>query len=705
MSFTLATGKNCDSIVDADRVRFLIDAEEYYLILREAIKQAQQAVYILSWDIDSSLLLVRDNYDDGYPPRLGEFLDAVAAAKPDLNIYILNWDFTVLFLLDRELLPIYKLDWKTHARVHFKLYDQLPSGASQHQKVVVIDDTLAFVGGLDLTRRRWDTPEHLPDNRKRDFLGDKPARPHHDVQMLVAGECARTLGNMVRENWLRNTHSELPVVDRRDVGSMWPEQVPADISRVPVGISYTRAKFRDKPDKRQIQQLYMDAIKAAKKFIYIENQYFTTPAVGNAMQQRLEAEEGPEIIIVLPECTDGWLSQYTMDVYRVRLIEKLRQADRYKRLHVYFPDGPGLAGSPINVHSKLMVVDDDLVTVGSANLNNRSMALDDECNIIVCAHNRREVKDSIAGFRSRLLAEHLGCSRTQVEEMIRETNSLAQTITVLKNTNGRYLDNLPLQLPENVDQFVPDAELLDPEHPIEMEKMIGKIIPEEEQVPARKRLLMWVLVAVSVLALAGLWRWTPLQHWLNVENVSGIIAQIRALPAGPLLVIAAFIAAGLVAFPFTVLVIAAAVTFGPALGFVYSMTGGVASAVITYGVGHVAGRGRVRSLAGPRLNSISRKLAQHGILAVVTVRIIPVAPFTIVNLVAGASHIRFRDYLTGTLFGMAPGMLAITLLVERVKVTIGSPTLANTGILVMVFGMIVISAFGLIKWLTRRSRN
>lgn len=705
MSFTITPGKNCECIVKAERIRFLVDAEEYYHVLREAVKQAQKAVYIISWDIDSSLLLERDGCNDGYPVKLGEFLDAVAAQKPDLNIYILNWDFTVLFLLDRELLPIYKLDWKTHARVHFQLFDQIPSGASQHQKIVVIDDTLAFVGGLDLAKRRWDTPEHLPANQKRDFLGDKPARPHHDVQMLVAGECAAALGAMVRENWFRNSGRELPVIEPGDSMRMWPEHVAVDMTQVPVGISYTRAKFGNRDEKSQIQQMYTDAIASARKFIYIENQYFTTPVVGDAIKQQLEKADGPEIIIVMPECTDGWLSQYTMDVYRIRLIKKLRQADKYDRLHVYFPDGPGLSGSPINVHSKLMIVDDELATVGSANLNNRSMALDDECNIVVCSQDKQEVKNGIAGLRNRLLAEHLGCSITQVENTFSKNKSLAATISALNDKQTRFLNDLPLQLPENVDQYVPDAELLDPEHPIEMEKMVTKIIPEEEQMPARKRLLMWILLAVAVLVLAGLWRWTPLQHWVNIETVSALIAQLRDLPAGPVLVIACFVAAGLIAFPFTLLVIATVITFGSIWGFVYAMTGGAASAVITYGIGHIAGRSRVRRLAGPQLNSISRKLAKHGMLAVVTVRIIPVAPFTVVNLVAGASHIGFRDFLAGTLIGMAPGMLAITLLVDRVEATVNSPTPANTGILVAVFGLIMLSAFVLIKWLKKRSRN
>jgi phospholipase D1/2 len=702
MSRLLATGRNCDSIINADRIRFLVDSNDYFHILRESIKRAQHAVYILSWDIDSSVALVRDDTNDGYPARLGEFLNAIVAEKPRLHVYILNWDFAVLFLLDREFLPVYKLDWKTHRRVHFKLDDQQPSGASQHQKVVVIDDALAFVGGLDLTRGRWDTSDHLPFNEKRDHIGQKPSRPYHDVQVLVAGDCAGALGNMARQNWLNATGQKLHVFKPGDVEGLWPDSVPVDIEHVPVGISYTYARFKNRQEIRQIQQLYVDAILSAKKYIYLENQYFTSPAVGKAIQRQLERKDGPEIILVTPKITDGWLSQYTMDILRVRLINRLKKSDKRNRFRVYFPDGPGLDKNPINVHAKVMVVDDTLVTVGSANLNNRSMALDNECNLFIHADNKPVVQHELAGLRNRLLAEHLGCERAKLEDMLRDNNSLITTIGQLNNTEIRHLSNLPLELPKDVDQYVPDSDIVDPEHPLEMESLVKKIIPEQEQIPARKHILNWMGIAALLLALAGLWRWTPLKGWINPETISSIIGQIRNLPAAPILVISGFVIAGLVAFPFSLLIIACVITFGSLWGFVYALTGGILSAITTYGIGNFAGRNTVRKLAGPRLNQISKKLAQHGKLTIVTIRIVPVAPFTIINLVAGASHINFRDYFTGTILGMTPGMLAISILVDRTGATIRDPNLTNAGILAIVIGAVALAAFGLVKWLSRK---
>src|SRR3569832_2150888 len=93
-------------------------------------------------------------------------------------------------------------------------------GGSHHQKVVVIDDQLAFAGGLDLTLGRWDTPDHVPDDPRRIELNPAPARPYHDVQVAVSGAAARALGELARERWRCATGKKLRAPTRwlRDSG-------------------------------------------------------------------------------------------------------------------------------------------------------------------------------------------------------------------------------------------------------------------------------------------------------------------------------------------------------------------------------------------------------------------------------------------------------------------------------------------------------
>src|SRR6185369_3414401 len=126
-----------------------------------------------------------------------------------------------------------------------------------------------------------------------------------------------------------------------------------------------------------------DAIAAARRSIYIESQYVTSAAVGQALAARLQEADGPDIAIVVPREECGWLEQISMGIMRGRLIEKLRAADHAGRLGLYYPTVPGLGEACLNLHAKVLVVDDQLLRIGSANLSNRSMGLDTECDLSI----------------------------------------------------------------------------------------------------------------------------------------------------------------------------------------------------------------------------------------------------------------------------------------------------------------------------------
>lgn len=145
----------------------MIDGSDYFRVLREAITRAQRTVFIVGWDIDHRMKFTPEGSDDGCADALDDFLHDVAASRKRLRIYILVWDFAVRYAFEREWLPVYKMGWRTHRRVAFQMDGTQPMAGSHHQKRGVIDDKLAFVGGLDLTRSRWDTPEHAAANSRR----------------------------------------------------------------------------------------------------------------------------------------------------------------------------------------------------------------------------------------------------------------------------------------------------------------------------------------------------------------------------------------------------------------------------------------------------------------------------------------------------------------------------------------------------------
>jgi phospholipase D1/2 len=699
----LRPGHNCWRVEHCDRLAFLIDGATYFRTLRDALTAARRCVLILAWDIDSRVELVRDGKPTVLPPRLGDFLDALVRRTADLHAYILTWDFAMLYALDREWLPIYKLDWKTHKRLHFRMDDRHPVGACHHQKVVVIDDAMAFVGGLDLTHGRWDTSAHRPHDGRRDRVVGRVATPYHDVVMAVSGDVARALGDLARARWRRATEHEIPVPRRVAAGaSPWPNNLQIALEDVQVAIVRTQPQYAGEPEVRESEQLYLDAIAAAQRHIYIENQYLTNDRIAEALAARLADRDGPEVVLTLPLKTDGWLAQNSMDIRRVQVLRRLAEADVHDRLRAYFPDMPGLDDQPINVHAKLMVVDDELVRVGSSNLNNRSMGLDTECDLALEARGTARIQAAIGRFRARLLAEHLGVTASEVMHATAERGSLIAAIEGLQG-GMRTLQPIMPCLPPDANNVLADVTIIDPERPIEAEHLIHELVPEETRRPAARRAWAWIALLCAVAALGAAWRWTPLREWLDIELLTGVAASLHQCAATPLLVIGAFVVAGLLVVPLTLLMIVTALTFGPWLGFVYCLGGSLASAVTSYGLGHLFGRGAVRRLGGTYVNRISRRLAQRGLFTMIFVRLVPVAPFTVINLVAGASHITFRDFLLGTVLGMTPGMFAIVVLADRVRASVQAPGLASTMALLATVAIIGAVVFLVGRWLQRRT--
>ena len=187
----LQPGKTCWRIERAERVAFLVDGEAYFAAVRAAIRSARRSIFILGWDIDSRMRLMPQGAGDGYPEPLGEFLDAIVCERRDLRAYILAWDFAMLYAFEREWLPVYQFDWKTNRRLSFRLDSQHPLGGCHHQKIVVVDDQIALLGGFDLTKCRWDTPAHECKPPLRVDAAGESYGPFHDVGAMVSGDSAR----------------------------------------------------------------------------------------------------------------------------------------------------------------------------------------------------------------------------------------------------------------------------------------------------------------------------------------------------------------------------------------------------------------------------------------------------------------------------------------------------------------------------------
>ena len=695
-SSILEAGRNCWRLDPADRAAFLIDGAAYYRAFREAAKQAERSIMILGWDFDSRIRMMGDDESDGFPPRLGDFVQALLARRRTLQVHVLIWDFHLVYAFEREWWPLSAL--RAHRRLHFRMDGTHPVGASHHQKVVVVDDAVAFVGGLDLAQCRWDTSEHRANHPLRVFPDGRPCRPFHDVQMVVDGKAAASLGELCRTRWMRATGKRIASAPYGTHHVPWPTGVKPDIEMVQVGISLTEPAYLARNEVRQVERLYVDAIHAARRHIYIETQYLTSSTLGAALLDRLQDPAGPEIVIILHPNSDGWLEQYTMDVLRGRVLRRLRAGDTHKRLGLYYPRIPGLGTQCISLHSKVLIVDDDFVRIGSSNLSNRSMGFDTECDLSVEACGDPTIQRGIANLRHRLLGEHLGQSPDTVGNRTAREGSLMGAVQALQG-GERTLRVFDSQIPPDVDAWIPDSELIDPDRPLNSEVVTDQLVPEEHRPPARRHIMLGASTLLAFLALAAAWRWTSLRDWLDISALVGYLQSFNDHALAPVLMVGGFLLGGLIVAPVTVLIAVAVLAFGPWFGFIYSFIGMTLSALLTFGIGHVLGHETVRRLAGSRLNRISRRLAQKGILAIIAVRIIPVAPFSLINMVAGASHIRVRHFFIGTLIGELPGLLGVSIFVDQIGEAVRHPGLGSFVALGLAAVLIVLGVLGLRRWL------
>ncbi|PKP98958.1 MAG: phospholipase [Alphaproteobacteria bacterium HGW-Alphaproteobacteria-13] len=460
-------GRNCWRIARADKARMIVDAADYFALLERLMEAARERILLIGWDFDPRISL----RPEGDAEPLGEFLLRLAKARPRRDIDILRWNFGGLkhFAVPRILAMIVR--WKLTRAISFRLDSAHPVGCSHHQKVAVFDDHLAVCGGIDVGACRWDTRDHRDGDARRTGPDGKPYVPWHDSTMILAGPVGNALAELGNERWQRATKKALPALAAD--GENWPDDLEPDFRDVDVAISRTRAEYEDCSEIREIEHLYLDMIAAAKRFVYFENQYFTCGKIAAAIAARLDEEDAPEFVMVMPETADGWLEQMAMDAARVKLVREIAKARRGDRLKVYYPRTAG--GEAIYVHAKTAIVDDRLIRVGSANMNNRSMGLDSECDVTIDAALavNADVRPAIRRLRESLIAEHLGVEPAEVARRFDAASSLIETIESLRG-EGRSLALLDLTQPGPFDDYIAEHELLDPESPDALFESFGE---------------------------------------------------------------------------------------------------------------------------------------------------------------------------------------------------------------------------------------
>ena len=458
----LREGRNCWRVCNSDRSAVLVDGEIYFAHLHDALQQARRSILILGWDFDGRIKL---RPQDAECLTLGAMLRELVEKNSGLSVDILVWSVAVWHAPSSPAGLLLGESWQEHPRIRVHLDTQHPIYAAHHQKIICIDESLAFCGGMDLTVMRWDSTDHRVDEPLRRDPEGAPYGPVHDIQMVVQGEAAMALADIARERWRR---AKLPPPAKAEWGEpVWPRELLPDFASTPIALARTFPLWEDHGQIEEIATLTRDVILAgAHLYLYREPVSHRSRCGQGAGQETRRAQRTGRghrrhQAVARPRRTVCHGPQ-PRAVAQAPAFAPTATSDCASTILPFAMDADE---SPIHVHAKLMIVDDRVLRVGSANLNNRSMGLDTECDLVIEAHDEATQRE-ICRIRERLMAEHLGTTPAVARETAIAERSLLTGIERL-NHSPRQLKDIRVK-PRGPIRPVWATLLLDPRRPIKL---------------------------------------------------------------------------------------------------------------------------------------------------------------------------------------------------------------------------------------------
>ncbi len=475
----LKPGTNCMGIYQAKETGLLIDACDYYRAFYHAALHARNRILMAGWQFDSEVRLIRGDEADNaeHDVRFLAFLESLCEKNQELEIYILAWDFSVFFSLEREWFQDQIFNWSTNERIHFTFDSKHAVGATHHQKFVIIDDELAFVGGIDICSDRWDDRRHLLENPQRKNVDGIAYGAYHDIQSYHTGPVVRELVNLFQERW---SYAGGEAIVIPPAGGHVPPVDGAALSLAADRVAISRTQAPDlhavRDQVHEIRRLFIDGIMAADKLIYLENQYFSSLAIYDALVSRMKEPKRPklQIVMILPDRLP-FSEELFLGLPQMKMLTSLAQiaAETGHSLGVYSTVCTSNGQRSMTfIHSKLLLIDDLFLTVGSANATNRSLGLDTELNVSWEGEAEdAELADSIQRVRVSLLAEHTEIRGEAAEKKLAQIEGLVV-----------YLDSLVEDPESRLCLYQPDPSLQESSWQVALEPVARIVDPEQPRV-------------------------------------------------------------------------------------------------------------------------------------------------------------------------------------------------------------------------------
>lgn len=487
----LKPGRNCWCKGSVDSTGIIFDGRDYYRAFYENARRAHSTIIISGWQFDSTVKLMRGgDMKDAASADTGflNFLKALCDEKPDLKVYILAWDYHIIFFMEREWAQSQTFS-RAHERIFFQFDHRHAFAASQHQKFVVIDGSIAFAGGMDICSGRWDDRLHSFDSPLRVDANGAPYGPYHDVQSYHTGPVAAKLTELFKKCWKDSTGKDIDLTqpDFAEPYSGAEYCFPINAKSVAISRTQARSLSRLKKPVREIRRLYTDAILSARELIYIENQYFTSFAVYRAIVRKMKlAPSGLQIVIILPKKEKTLFERIHTGITQNRMLSSLKRVARRRshRIGVYYPSAVSKDGAqaPVYIHSKLMIIDDRFFTLGSANTTNRSMGLDTELNVSWEAAGEtngagRGFSRSLVRIRTELLSEHTGAGSKAEVKRLSGVKDLVAHLEGMADKPGGRLRRLKAKRPQFLSAILRalklDSLIIDPEKAVIDENILN----------------------------------------------------------------------------------------------------------------------------------------------------------------------------------------------------------------------------------------
>jgi phosphatidylserine/phosphatidylglycerophosphate/cardiolipin synthase-like enzyme len=415
----------------------LIDGRDYYRAFYHAALAAEEYIVMTGWQFDTDACLLRGDEARAaeLPVALLPFLDALCERNQNLKIYLLAWDFHHVFALERQWVQELRFNWMTSDRIKFIFDSKHHDEGAHHQKFVVIDGRLAFLGGLDLCDQRWDERSHKDPNPLRDSRGE-PHKPFHDVQAYLLGnDVSAELAKLFDHRWQAAGGDALHLRHLPPIATSYEPEDAVVLEAAQVSLSRTDIFGSPTGTKncREICDQHLDAIAAAERLIYVETQYFTSEELCKALVERLRVADDSvlEVVLVLNDKAETFKEEVAVGLAQAKVILDLRQAvhGTKHQLGIYYTVPETEAGvepeRATYIHSKLLIVDDRFLSVGSANWTNRSTSVDTELNVSVETQDPADaLGTSIRRARQNLIAEHLGVAAADSEKLVGSVREL-----------------------------------------------------------------------------------------------------------------------------------------------------------------------------------------------------------------------------------------------------------------------------------------